>query len=171
MPAYQLPFMKALWHPLLIGAALLLGGCGDKQTDPDPVPAPQPDPPSGDLVQVRVSNNLVFCPLRINVSDGPVRTTPPFFTSVVDLDHAVKVYRVAFLGRPRHLHCSMMFYQIEHPDFIRPRGRESITAEVLVGGVVKGTVVLDANSFNDPANYWRPDPQHTHVLKEVELDI
>ena len=75
------------------------------------------------------------------------------------------------MARSTRLYLSIQFNGVMRPDYWWPAPGESIQADLLVDGKMVKRVVLNAASFNDPANYFLTDKTRTNLVQEVEVEI
>ena len=69
------------------------------------------------------------------------------------------------------LYLSVQFNDVVRPNYLWPAAGESIQAELLIDGKMVRSVLLNAASFNDPANYFRTDATRVDLIQEVEVKI
>ena len=69
-------------------------------------------------------------------------------------------------GTRRYL--SIQYTDVVRPNYTWPTRGEFIQAELLVDGKKVKGILLDADSFGNPANYFLTDEHQTNLVQEVE---
>ena len=133
----------------------------------------QDDPaPTAGVVTINLSNNMSWLgmPASAHLRDIPLRA--PGTCKVLWTDKVANT-KVVFgpVARGTRLYLSVQFDDVVCPNYLWPAAGESIQAELLVDGKIVRSVLLDAASFNDPANYFRTDATRVDLIQEVEVEI
>ena len=141
---------------------LALTGCSG-QNDPAP---------TAGVVTINLSNSASWLgmPTSAHLRDISLRT--PGTCRVLWTDKVANT-KVVFgpVARGTRLYLSVQFDNVMYPNYLWPAAGESIQADLLVDGKIVRSVLLDAASFNDPANYFRTDATRVDLVQEVEVEI
>ena len=149
----------------LLSLVLLLA-CAGCTTTPDPSPA-------AGAVAIRLTNNAALLgpsasaslrktPLRMP-SDGTVLwSTTAMATSTV---------KMGSMAAGERLYLSVQYDDVNLPNYLWPGSGEYIQADLLVGGKLVASVLLNAESFNTPANYFPADATRMHLVREVAVTL
>ena len=145
--------------PLLV-LFLALVGC-DRQNDPAP---------AAGVVTINLSNTS---PLLSVSASACLRETPmraPETGKVLWTDQLTNTKVVVGpVARGTRLYLSIQYNNVLRPGYWWPAQGEAIEAELLVDGKKVKGVLLNANSFNDPANYFPAGENRTNLVQEVEV--
>ena len=141
---------------------LALTGCSG-QNDPAP---------TAGVVAINLSNSTSWLgmPASAHLCNTPMRTLG---TGKVLWTDKVANTKVVFgpVAKGTRLYLSVQFDNVMYPNYLWPAAGESIQADLLVDGKIVRSVLLDAASFNDPANYFRTDATRVDLIQEVEVKI
>lgn len=147
---------------LLLALPLVFTACS--RTD-DPTPG-------AGVVAIRLSNNTSWLgmPAIASVRDTPLRNPESgkvLWTSKLMSGQAL----MGPMAKGTRLYLSIQYTDVNHPNYMLPASGESIQADLLVDGKKVEGVLLDAGSFNVPANYMPVDATHTSLMREVAVDL
>ena len=141
---------------------LALTGCSS-QDDPTP---------TAGVVTINLSNSTSWLgmPASAHLCNTPLRT--PGSNKVLWTDKVANT-KVVFgpVAKGTRLYLSVQFDDVVRPNYLWPAAGESIQAELLIDGKIVKSVLLDAASFDDPANYFRTDETQVDLVQEVEVEI
>ena len=145
--------------PLLV-LFLALAGC-DRQNDPAP---------AAGVVTINLSNTSSLLGMSASACLRETSMRAPGTGKVLWADQLTNTKVVVGpVARGTRLYLSIQYNNVLRPNCWWPAQGEAIEAELLVDGKrVKG-VLLNANSFNDPANYFPADENRTNLVQEVEV--
>ena len=141
---------------------LALTGCSS-QDDPTP---------TAGVVTINLSNSTSWLgmPASAHLCNTPLRT--PGTNKVLWTDKVANTKAVfGPVAKGTRLYLSVQFDDVVRLDYLWPAAGESIQAELLIDGKIVKSVLLDAASFDDPANYFRTDETRVDLVKEVEVEI
>ena len=141
---------------------LALTGCSS-QDDPTP---------TAGVVTINLSNSTSWLgmPASAHLCNTPLRT--PGSNKVLWTDKVANTKAVfGPVAKGTRLYLSVQFDDVVRPDYLWPAAGESIQAELLIDGKIVKSVLLDAASFDDPANYFRTDETQVDLVQEVEVVI
>ena len=141
---------------------LALTGCSS-QDDPTP---------TAGVVTINLSNSTSWLgmPASAHLCNTPLRT--PGSNKVLWTDKVANTKAVfGPVAKGTRLYLSVQFDDVVRPNYLWPAAGESIQAELLIDGKIVRSVLLNAASFNDPANYFRTDETQVDLVKEVEVEI
>ena len=141
---------------------LALTGCSS-QDDPTP---------TAGVVTINLSNSTSWLgmPASAHLCNTPLRT--PGSNKVLWTDKVANTKAVfGPVAKGTRLYLSVQFDDVVRPNYLWPAAGESIQAELLIDGKIVRSVLLDAASFNDPANYFRTDETQVDLVKEIEVEI
>ena len=149
----------------LLSLVLLLA-CAGCNTTPDPSPAVG-------VVALRLTNSAVLLgpsasaslrktPLRMPSDGNVLWSTPAMATSTVSMGP---------IATGERLYLSVQYNNVNLPNYLWPSGGEYIQAELLVDGKLVASVLLNAESFNTPANYFPVDATRMHLVREVAVTL
>ena len=149
----------------LLSLALLLAGAGCNTT-PDPSPAVG-------VVAIRLTNNATLLgpsasaslrkmPLRMPSEGNVLWSTTALATTTVNMGP---------MATGERLYLSVQYDNVNHPNYLWPSSGDYIQAELLVDGKLVASVLLNAESFNTPANYSPVDATRMHLVREVALTL
>ena len=117
-----------------------------------------------------LNDGLMPMPATASLRETPMRT--PGAGKVLWTDKLANANAVCGpVARGTRLYLSIQFNDVMRPNYWWPAPGESIQADLLVDGKMVKRVVLDAESFNDPANYFLADETQTNLVQEVEVEI
>ena len=141
---------------------LALTGCSS-QDDPTP---------TAGVVTINLSNSTSWLgmPASAHLCNTPLRT--PGTNKVLWTDKVANTKAVfGPVAKGTRLYLSVQFNDVVRPNYLWPAAGESIQAELLIDGKIVRSVLLDAASFDDPANYFRTDETQVDLVQEVEVVI
>ena len=133
----------------------------------------QDDPsPAAGVVTINLSNSTSWLGMAASahLRETPLRT--PGTGKVLWTDKVANT-KVVYgpVARGTRLYLSVRFEDVTRLNYWWPAAGESVQAELLVDGKVIRSVLLNAASFNDPANYFRTDGTQVDLVQEVEVGI
>ena len=141
---------------------LALTGCSS-QDDPTP---------TAGVVTINLSNSTSWLgmPASAHLCNTPLRT--PGTNKVLWTDKVANTKAVfGPVVKGTRLYLSVQFNDVVRPNYLWPAAGESIQAELLIDGKMVRSVLLNAASFNDPANYFQTGETQVDLVKEVEVEI
>jgi hypothetical protein len=146
-----------------ISLALLLACAGcDNSADPAPAAGVMALrlTNSSSLLGASASACLRDTPLRTSEAGTMLWSTPALATSTVALGP---------VARGKRLYLSVQYNDVNQPGYLWPSGTEHVQADLLMDGKLVGSVMLNAQSFSDPTNYFSVDATRMNLVRELEV--
>ncbi|GAA4006324.1 hypothetical protein GCM10022408_17670 [Hymenobacter fastidiosus] len=141
---------------------LACAGCSGTE---DPAPA-------AGVVAIRLTNTATWVgmPASACVRDTPLRA-PGDGTVMWSAKMTSTTATMGPVARGKRLYLSIQYDDVSRPGYLYllPARGEYIQADLLVDGKVVNSVFLNADSFNNSANYFLADATRMNLVQEVEV--
>ena len=129
-----------------------------------------PAPASG-VVAIRLTNNasLLGASASACLRDTPLRTPADGTALWSTRMMTTTTVTMGPLAKGKRLYLSVQYDDVNRPGYLWPAQGEYIQADLLVNGKMVNSVLLNAESFNTPANYMMADATRMNLVQEVAV--